>query len=77
MVIRNALYVPSMQHNLIPPFMIREAGIVVNDTTKIQLDDPSADDHYIHFPVKNSGYRYHCGENSLILEPQSQVNTGS
>ena len=35
MVIHNALYVPSMQHNLIPPFMIREAGIVVNVTPKI------------------------------------------
>ena len=53
MVICNALYVPSMQHNLIPPFMIREAGIVVNDTPKIQLDDPSADDHSIYFPGEN------------------------
>ena len=34
-VIHNALYFPSMQHNLIPPFVIREAGIVVKDTPKI------------------------------------------
>ena len=50
LVIRNALHVPSMQHNLIPPFMIREAGIVVNDTPKIQVDDPSTADHSIYFP---------------------------
>ena len=39
-----------MQNNLIPPFMIREAGIIVNDTPKIQMDDPSAKDHSIYFP---------------------------
>ena len=31
----NALYVPSMNHNLIPPFIMREAGIIVNDVPKI------------------------------------------
>ena len=50
LVIRNALHVPSMTTNLIPPFMLREAGIVVNDTPKIQVDDPTADDHSIYFP---------------------------
>ena len=33
--IRNALYVPSMTHNLIPPFIMREAGLVVNDVPRI------------------------------------------
>ena len=27
LVLRNALYVPSMDHNLIPPFMLREMGL--------------------------------------------------
>eukprot|EP00966_Prymnesium_polylepis_P332253 7387765-Prymnesium_polylepis.1 len=27
LLVRNALHVPSMDHNLIPPFMLREAGI--------------------------------------------------
>ena len=35
-VVRNALHVPSMRNNLIPPFIMREAGIRVNDTPKIQ-----------------------------------------
>ena len=35
LIVRNALYVPSMVHNLIPPFVMREAGLVVNDVPKI------------------------------------------
>ena len=35
--IRNALYVPSMTHNLIPPFIMREAGLVVNDVPRIHM----------------------------------------
>ena len=36
-MMRNALYVPSMPHNLIPPFIMREAGIVVNSKiTEVQ-----------------------------------------
>jgi hypothetical protein len=49
LLIRNALYVPSLDHNLLPPFMIREGGVIVKDTPKIQLDDPSAEDHAITF----------------------------
>ena len=50
LVIRNALYVPSMDYNLIPPFMMREAGLIVKDTPKIQVEEPSEDDHAISFP---------------------------
>jgi hypothetical protein len=50
MVIKNALHVPSMLNNLIPPFMLREAGIVVHDTPKIQIPDPSVEDHSIFSP---------------------------
>ena len=47
--LRNALYVPSMDHNLIPPFMQRENGVTVNDVPKIHKDDPAVDDHAITF----------------------------
>ena len=50
LIIRNALHVPSMKHNLVPPFMIREEGIQVNDTPKIQVNDPMTSDHSIYFP---------------------------
>ncbi len=55
LVLRNALHVPTMDHNLVPPFMLREAGIQVNDTPKIQLSDPSEEDHALTFP--ETGFR--------------------
>ena len=55
LVIRNALYVPRMSNNLIPPFMMREANITVNDVPKIQMKNPTEDDHAIVFP--ETGFR--------------------
>jgi hypothetical protein len=49
LVARNVLYVKSMDINLIPPFILREAGIKVNDVPKIQVDDPTEQDHAIIF----------------------------
>ena len=49
LVLCNALYVPSMDHNLIPPFMLREMGVTVNDVPKIHKEDPTVDDHAITF----------------------------
>ena len=39
-----------MSYNLIPPFMMREAGIKLRDVPKIQVDDPMEDDHALVFP---------------------------
>ena len=50
LIIRNALHIPSMNHNLLPPFILRQGGIIVNDTAKIHCSDPSIDDHCILFP---------------------------
>ena len=48
LVIRNALHIPSMKHNLVPPFILREAGLTVNDTPKIQCKEPSIEDHSVY-----------------------------
>ena len=48
LVIKNALYVDNMDHNLIPPFVMREAGIKVNERPKIHSPDPTIDDHSIY-----------------------------
>ena len=45
LVVRNALCVPTMEINLIPPFILREAGLVLNDTPKIHCDDPSIENN--------------------------------
>eukprot|EP00957_Ditylum_brightwellii_P015461 1163567-Ditylum_brightwellii.AAC.1 len=50
LLVRNALYVPSMDHNLIPPFVLREAEIKVNYTPKIHKKHPTVDDHATTFP---------------------------
>ena len=55
LVLRNALYVPLMDHNLIPPFMLREMGVTVNDVPRIHKDDPTVDDHTITF--EETGFR--------------------
>jgi hypothetical protein len=55
LLIQNALYVPSLDHNLLPSFMMREAGVIVKDTPKIQVDDPSEEDHALTFP--ETGFR--------------------
>ena len=39
-----------MDHNLVPPFILREAGLEVHDTPKIQVTDPTVEDHTIYFP---------------------------
>ena len=36
LVVNNALQVPSMNHNLVSPFILQEAGLIVNDVPKIQ-----------------------------------------
>eukprot|EP00957_Ditylum_brightwellii_P002095 161173-Ditylum_brightwellii.AAC.1 len=52
LLVSNTLYVPSMDHNLIPPFVLREAGLRVNDTSKIHKVNPTVNDHAITFPVE-------------------------
>ena len=49
LVLCNALQVPSMDNNLIPPFMLREMGVTMNDVPKIHKEDPTVDDHAITF----------------------------
>ena len=41
----NALYTPSMKEHLIPPFVVRRQGNVVNDIPKIQVINPTEDVH--------------------------------
>jgi hypothetical protein len=53
LIIRNALYIPSMKNNLLPPFILREAGLQVKDVPKIHVDDPDVSDHSITFPDDN------------------------
>ena len=49
LVVQNAIHVPSMDNNLIPLFMMREAWIMVNEKARIHMDNPKDLDHSIMF----------------------------
>ena len=52
-IVRNALHIPSMTHNLVPPFIMRAGGVKVSDIAKIHCEDPTVDDHCIIFGEGN------------------------
>ena len=39
LVLRNVLYIESMDDNLIPPFILREAGLTVHERAKIHCEE--------------------------------------
>jgi hypothetical protein len=45
---RNALLISSMNHNLLPPFLVREAGLFLDETPKHQAASPTIDNHSIY-----------------------------
>jgi hypothetical protein len=49
LIVQNALYIPSMQINLLPPFIMRVGGVKVNDVPKIHCNYPTTSDHCISF----------------------------
>ena len=57
LAVKNALqHVPSMEHNLVPPFILREAGLVVNDVPKIHTkrSELSVDTHCVVASKENN-----------------------
>ena len=46
LITRNVLYVPSMKHHLVPPFILRESGLVVNETPKCQVQGYVTAEYY-------------------------------
>ena len=56
---RNVLYVPTIRHNLVSLFILREAGGVVNDVPKIHTSTPTKYDHSIIFDDANLNIPLH------------------
>ena len=67
LIFNNALHIPSMQHNLIPPFIMREDGLEVNDVPRIYIrDEVTRESHsimlpqvYLRIPLWISGIFYY------------------
>ena len=52
LVARNVLYLDDLEDNLIPPFIMRQAGLIVSEIAKIHCDPDlrTEDDHTIQDP---------------------------
>lgn len=49
LILYNALWVEEMDHVLIPPFLLRRAGLLVDECPKIQARNPTDETHSICF----------------------------
>ena len=64
LVMRNAFLIPSMSHNLLPPSLIREASLFLDETPKFQSTDLSKDNHTIY--DQEIGMRIHLQLNGTF-----------
>ena len=48
LLMRNALYVPELKMNLIPPFIMREGGLEVDECPKSQAQIPTVSNHSMY-----------------------------
>ena len=59
LIIYNALYVPDMEHNLLPPFMMRLAGLELDEKPKFLTKHPSINNHSFFCPQTNHQFHLH------------------
>ena len=64
MIIHHALYLESMKENLIPPFLMRLAGLEVDECPKFLAKEPREENHSIRFP--SSDMRIHLKLEGII-----------
>ena len=56
LIINNALYIAEMEHNLLPPIMMRLNGIIVDECPKFLSPNPTVDSHSIFFPYREGSF---------------------
>ena len=74
LIIRRGLHVPSMTHDLLPPFMLREAGIHINEVPKIHVASPTEKHHAITFQETNYEFLLLYMAHSPIFPPANQAH---
>ena len=53
LIVRNTLYVEEIEMNLIAPFIMRLAGITVNEEPKFMVTNPTIHQYSVHIPEKD------------------------
>ena len=48
LIVRNTLYIKSMEHNLIPLLIMQTGGVTVNDVPKIHCENPTIPSFEFH-----------------------------
>ena len=74
LVARNALCIPSMEHNLITPFILREAGLVLHDTPKIHSNVTSAEDQSMFDEETRLRIPFTLDRNFSVFKSRSLTN---
>ncbi len=64
LVMRNALLIPSMDHNLLPPFVVQESLLFLDKTPKFQSTALLLENHTIH--DEKTGLRIHLQLNGTF-----------
>ena len=88
LVVQNAIHVPHVDNNCILSFMMREAGIMVNEKANIHADDPKDTDHSITFNSTGFGillylwgifsyFSTRCPMKEDLLKNSSSLSSGS
>ena len=67
LIINNALYIREMEHNLLPPIIMRLNGLLVDECPKFLCPNPTIETHYIFIPTENNQLTLSLhGKNSYI-----------
>ena len=53
LVLKNALYIPDMTHNIMLPFLLKEVGLIMDNILKSQVSMPTKNHYSIYFSNKN------------------------
>ena len=54
LIINNAPYIREMEHNLLPPIMMRLNRLMLDESPKLLCPNPTIETHYIFSPTENT-----------------------
>ena len=54
LIINNALYIREMEHNILPPIMMRLNKLLVDEFPKFLFSNPTIETHSIFFPTEST-----------------------